>query len=312
MGTLFDDKFLSELPALRFTGPASQTAAMAGTRKSNAKGSSVEFSDFREYLPGDDIRRLDWNAYARLGKLYMKLYREERESVISIYVDLSPSMDYGTAAKASQALRLAAVLSWLALKGQDRVRIVLCGLDTERGAGAYGRPVPPLQQTFHGSAAFARVLAYLQDVEDFREACAAAGRGVGTGRLWEALRRYPPALSGITALISDFLPEEVEEEVKYLAGFRKQTVLLLQVLAAEEIEPDFAGTNRLIDMESGGDLRVTLTPGLLRSYQRELAAFCERLAGTARRYRCFYRRIRSEEPATAFLREGMSSLIFTR
>ena len=70
----------------------------------------MEFSDFREYLPGDDVRRLDWNAYARLGKLYMKLYMEEREGIFSLYVDLSPSMSYGTEPKARQALRMAAVL----------------------------------------------------------------------------------------------------------------------------------------------------------------------------------------------------------
>lgn len=326
MARLFDETFLSELPALRFTGNASQTAAMAGARKSNAKGSSVEFSDFREYLPGDDIRRLDWNAYARLGKLYMKLYREERESILSVYVDLSPSMNYGgepengqaaPLAKASQALRVAAVLSWVALKGQDRVRIVLCGLPEGEGASrestGFGKAVPPQIQTFHGSTAFTRVLTYLQEVEDYREYLAERQKttmnvkyqlgALESGKLWESIRRNPPTLGGITALISDFLPEEAAEEAKFLAGFRRQNLLLLQVLAEEELEPGFAGTNRLIDMEDAADLRVTLTPGLLRSYQKELAALQGRLAETARRYQGFYRCIRTGEHASAFLRE---------
>lgn len=341
MARLFDESFLSELPALRFSGNANQTAVMAGARKSNAKGSSVEFSDFREYLPGDDIRRLDWNAYARLGKLYMKLYREERESILSVYVDLSPSMNYGgefensqaaslkkdtptrapltkaPLAKASQALRVAAVLSWVALKGQDRVRIILCGLpegeSASRESSGFGKAVPPQIQTFHGSTAFTRVLAYLQEVEDYREYLAERQKNTmngkyrqgsqESGKLWESIRRNPPTLGGITALISDFLPEEAAEEAKFLAGFRRQNLLLLQVLAEEELEPDFAGTNRLIDMEDGADLRVTLTPGLLRSYQKELAALQGRLAETARRYQGFYRCIRTGEPASAFLRE---------
>lgn len=336
MARLFDETFLSELPALRFTGNASQSAAMAGARKSNAKGSSVEFSDFREYLPGDDIRRLDWNAYARLGKLYMKLYREERESILSVYVDLSPSMNYGREpeivqaaslakdtltkvplAKASQALRVAAVLSWVALKGQDRVRIVLCGLPEGEGTGressGFGKVVPPQIQTFHGSTAFTRVLVYLQEVEDYREYLAERQKNTmngkyrqgsqESGKLWESIRRNPPTLGGITALISDFLPEEAAEEAKFLAGFRRQNLLLLQVLAEEELEPDFAGTNRLIDMEDAADLRVTLTPGLRRSYQKELAALQGRLAETARRYQGFYRCISTGERASAFLRE---------
>ncbi len=300
MEELFGQEFLKELPALRFAGRAAQGAAQAGLRKSQAKGSSVEFSDFREYLPGDDIRRLDWNAYARLGKLYMKLYMEEREGIFSLYLDLSPSMNYGTEPKARHMLRMAAVLSYMALQNQDRVRICLAGLS--------GETALPQRQSFHGSAAFSKLLVYLQEVERIRLADRAERKRVASGEaaLWEVLHRFPPDLGGTTILLSDFMPEDITEEVKYLRLFRKQTVLLFQILAEEELHPLFAGTNQLLDMENSGQMRITLTPGLLRSYQTELDGLRQRLERLSARYQCHYQQVSSGEPVTAFLRQGMN------
>lgn len=316
MGDLFDQKFFQELPAMRFLGAASQSASMAGLRKSTAKGSSVEFSDFREYLPGDDVRRLDWNAYARLGRLYMKLYREEREGIFTLYLDLSASMDYGRQAKARQVLRMAAVLAHMALVGQDRVKICLCGVPQTQA----DQPQFPLHQSFHGSAAFQRVLQYLEQIEDWRgqrveqyestqsrgsknSASGEAVRFHGDG-LWETIRRYPPDMGGTSILLSDFMPEDVTEQVKYLKLYRRQTVLLLQVLAEEELHPDFAGTHALVDMEEGGQMRVTLTLGLMKSYQKELEGLQHRLGTLASRYQCHYQCVSSSESAVAFLQKG--------
>lgn len=309
MEELFGQEFLRELPALRFAGRAAQGSTQAGLRKSRAKGSSVEFSDFREYLPGDDIRRLDWNAYARLGKLYMKLYMEEREGIFSIYLDLSPSMNYGAEPKARQVLRMAAVFSYMALQNQDRVRLCLTGCS--------GRIDQPQRQSFHGSAAFSKVLTYLSEIEKCRQESLTQKPDVvkKTGKekegekesaLWEVLHRFPPDLGGTTILLSDFMPEDITEEVKYLRLFRKQTVLLFQILAEEELHPLFAGTNQLLDMEDGEQIRITLTAGLLRSYQKELTALRQKLERLAERYQCYYQQVSGKEPVAAFLKPGMN------
>ena len=301
MEQLFGPEFLKELPVLKFAGRAAEGAAQAGMRKSRAKGSSVEFSDFREYLPGDDVRRLDWNAYARLGKLYMKLYMEEREGIFSLYVDLSPSMSYGMEPKARQALRMAAVLSYMALQNQDRVKICLAGIADQTAL--------PLRQSFHGSAAFSKVLAYLQAAEEYRQEAIEKKQDEkkkGDIKVWEVLHRLPPDLGGNTILLSDFMPEDITEEVKYLRLFRKQTVLLFQVLAEEELHPDFVGTNQLLDMENNGQMRITLTAGLARAYQKELAGLRQKLQRLAERYQCHYQQVSTKEPATAFLRLGMN------
>lgn len=318
MEPLFDHEFLKQLPAMKFCGEASVNAMLSGQRKSNAKGSSVEFSDFREYLPGDDIRRLDWNAYARLGKLYMKLYREEKEAFFSVYVDLSPSMNYGDKVKARQALRLAAVFAHMALSGQDRVRICLCGLP-ESGLSASGLSVP-VCQSFHGSAAFKRVLAWLEQAEQARQEWgqervrgSQTQQGVrhATGHdvlVWDTVRRNHPPIGGTSILISDFMPEDVTETVKFLKLYRGQTVLLFQVLAEEELRPDWEAyqLRKLIDMEDGKDMRISFSAGLRRSYEKELHALTRKLQETASRYQGHYQCVSTGDAVTAFLYQGVS------
>lgn len=296
MNDLFDEQFIKELTAASLPGRAAVGTATVGLRKSHAKGSSVEFSDFREYLFGDDVRRLDWNAYARLGKLYMKLYQEEREGIFSFYLDLSPSMNYGEAAKARQVLRIAAGLSYMALKGQDRVRLILCGIPEEVGTSL------PRVQSFHGSAAFTKVLDYLSRVEQIRQieyipymqhAFTGKTMDAAENATWEPVRRFEPPLGGTSVMISDFMPEDVSETVKFLRLHRKQDLWLLQVLAEEELHPEFAGTNQLLDMENAGELRITLTPALLRTYQKELEHLTTQLMSLADRYQSHYELVHS-------------------
>lgn len=305
MAELFGADFFRQLARLRLRSGAVSEASLAGLRKSHAKGSSVEFSDFREYLPGDDIRRLDWNAYARFGKLYIKLFREEKEGIFTIYVDLSRSMNYGACPKAVQALRIAAVFCRMVLENQDRARLCLCGLPHDKKF--------PALCTFHGSAAFPRVLAWLQQAEDLRVRSLDGEEYAEEESLWESVRRYAPAMGGTSILLSDFLPPgkgeanvELADAVRFLRGYRKQSVFLMQILSQEERQPEFSGTNRLLDMESGGEVRVTLTPGLIRAYGKALQAFLWGVEETASKNGCVYQLIASEEAVASFLYKGMN------
>ena len=94
---------------------------MAGNRRSVQKGTSAEFSDFREYMPGDDLRRLDWNVYARSERMYIREYFEEKEAVVSVILDTSASMHYGKKSKAELAQDLCAVIAFLTLHHMDRL-----------------------------------------------------------------------------------------------------------------------------------------------------------------------------------------------
>lgn len=120
---MLDKNFFDTLSRLRLQMWHKSSLNMSGNRKSMQKGLSAEFSDFREYMPGDDLRRMDWNVYARLDKLYIREYMEEKEAVVSVLIDTSASMDYGSESKAELARDLAAVISYLALGNMDRLRL---------------------------------------------------------------------------------------------------------------------------------------------------------------------------------------------
>lgn len=120
---MFNSEFYDMLSRFCLAVNHKSSLNMSGNRKSVQKGISAEFSDFREYMPGDDLRRLDWNVYARLDKMYIREYMEEKESVVSILLDTSESMNYGQKPKWELASLLGAVMAYLALNNMDRVMI---------------------------------------------------------------------------------------------------------------------------------------------------------------------------------------------
>ena len=134
---IFDKDFFNKLNNINLNVKLRLSQGAQGGRKSHAKGVSVEFSDFREYTPGDDFRRIDWNAYGRFDKLFIKLFMEEREAIFNIFLDCSKSMDYGQANKSHMALKVAASLSYVVLNNFDRVYVNLLGdggIESTKGA----------------------------------------------------------------------------------------------------------------------------------------------------------------------------------
>jgi len=149
---MLDAKFYDTLSRLQLGISHKSSLNMSGSRKSVHKGISAEFSDFREYMPGDDLRRLDWNVYARLDKLYIREYMEEKEAVVSVLIDTSASMDYGAKSKAELAGNLASVVGFLALNNMDR--LVLYDMkDMGRGLSVSG-----------GRNGFSKVLRWLEGI----------------------------------------------------------------------------------------------------------------------------------------------------
>ena len=258
---MLDAVFFDRLSRLRLAMGHRTSMNLTGNRKSIQKGSSMEFSDFREYMPGDDIRRIDWNAYGRLDRLYVKEYMEEKEAVVSILIDTSASMNYGAKKKSELACMLAAAFSYMGLNNMDRV--VLYDMNRMQ--------LPFVAEG--GKRALPRMA-------DWLEQCSFEG----TTDIAKAVGELPVKAPGLTILVSDFLQEAfLDQEQEALAkllrllNYRKQRTILLHVLAKEELSVELTGTRNLIDMEDQSTLRVTLDAGSIRAYEKSLQEFTDRM-----------------------------------
>lgn len=272
MSELFDADFFEKLNHLKMAAHIRLDQGQSGGRKSSAKGSSVEFSDFREYLPGDDIRRIDWNVYGRLDKLYIKQFMEEKEAWYHIFLDASGSMEYGEQKKSVMAQRLAAVFVWLVLGQLDRVELL-----TFQG-GRLGKTSPVI-----GRGSFQKLLRELEQISFG-----------GAARINEAIRRSDLRGRGICILISDFLEDKgLEDAIRYLT-YKRQEVYLIQVLAREELDFDEEGTMELRDMEDAGSVRVTMSRQSIRMYREALEKHNLRLQRMAKRYGCMYQQVAAD------------------
>ena len=264
---MLDASYFARLQRLKLAVDKKSNASLLGSRKSVRKGSSAEFSDFREYMPGDDIRAIDWNAYARLDRLYIKEYMEEKESAVSLFIDLSKSMDYGEKTKLELQEEIAAALAYIALMNMDHVAVYDLA-DTRRRHVASG-----------GKSGFSELTEWLDRLEP--------GEPADIMHSISTVGRMQP---GLSVIMSDFLSEEyvdnpgtLEQLIRYLQ-YRKQKVVILHILAKEEIDVDLSGTFFLIDSEdSDNRLRVTMESGAIRSYKDALEEFTGELKRSAKK-----------------------------
>lgn len=260
---MLDHSFFDGLSRLRLGMSHKSSLNGSGSHRSLRKGSSTEFSDFREYMPGDDLRRMDWNVYARLDKLYIREYMEEKEAQVRVLIDTSASMDYGADSKAELARDLAAVVSFLALNNMDRV-LLYDMKDMGRALSVGG-----------GRSAFARVLRWLEQVEFSGEA-----------DMLSAVRRLPGRGGGVTVVISDFLHPDMLDDQGAASGYERllqyldycgQRPVILHTMASEELHVTLEGVLNLIDAETGQKRRLVVDAKAIDSYERELARFMERM-----------------------------------
>jgi len=274
---LFEPAFVRVLESLTLAGrrvPAGQTL---GQWRSRSTGSSIEFADYRTYAPGDDYRRIDWNAYARLERLFLRLYRAEENLALRVLIDTSASMAWGRPPKLRLAARLAGALSFIGVRNDDRVDVA-----TLRSGGLGDRA--PSASGQHGVGAIWR----------FLERLSTAGTTNLNASLLSAARHLRGA--GLALVISDlFSPAGYQQGIDALLG-RRQDVLLLHVLAPDELEPspDLVGEWRLQDVEDTDPIQATITPSVLRTYKRLLNAYSHEVADYCRRRGVTYLLLRSD------------------
>lgn len=249
---MLTDTFLSRLDTLGLAMRGRAQGGAGGSRRSRQTGSSAEFSDYREYIPGDDIRRLDWNAYARFDKLFLKLFMEEQESAVTVLLDASASM----AAKWETARSAAEAVGYLALTGGDRLSVHVL---------KNGRALRSPQLA--GRAAFPRLTGFL-------DTCAPDGT---EGTLTEAVKRTEDLRKGLCFLITDGYTEDaLKEALDYLRYLRQETAVI-QALSGEELRPELEGALRLTDSESGEKLDLLADRSALDAYHDALEDFLKQI-----------------------------------
>ena len=285
-GTLFDQSTLRQLDQLMLVAQRTRAGVMKGERRSTRKGTSLEFADYREYSPGDDLRQIDWNVYARLDRPYIKLFEEEEELAVHVLIDLSTSMDWppaiaGSAADAANksicARRIAAGLGYLTLGRGDSLTVTALN-----GAIAMAQSGDQRgSQAAYTSWGVHRGRVWTLDMLHTLEAWPIGGRL----DLNSALQDYAARMKrgGLLVLISDLLSAGGCETGLNALSARGFEVIILHTLAPDERDPVLIGDLRLIDVETGDAQKVTVDAEIRTLYRRRLAdwtaqikAFCTR------------------------------------
>lgn len=262
MNALLTPELLRRLEQFQLLAARRAKSSAKGERRSKARGQSVEFADHRTYTPGDDFRYLDWNLFGRLDRLFLKLYEEERELPVRIFLDASESMTFGEPRKFDFARQIAAAAGYVALHGFDRVSVVAF-------------PDQPAELAVRSALRLVRgrksALSYFQNLSRVT--------AQGPANLNEALRRgaIEARQAGVALVLSDFLdPAGYEAGLSALVA-RGFQVSAVQILAPEELNPSAYGDLRLVDSETGTIQEVTFGRYRLPAYQRMVGDFCQRM-----------------------------------
>lgn len=261
---LFDEQFLRRLDRLSLIVRKRRSGQLKGERRSTKRGTSVEFADYRDYVQGDDLRRVDWNIYARLERPFVKLFEEEEDLSVHILLDASASMDWsgepGSSADHNKwlyARRVAAALGYIALGSGDRLTITLL---KERGNGVLPDQFGPVRSK-------TQTLTLLRFLS--------AQQALGTTDLNRTLRTYALTAHrpGLTVLISDlFSPGGYQDGLGALLSQGHEGVLL-HTLSPDEASPPLGGDLKLVDVETGHEQEVTIDAGMRELYGRRLQAW---------------------------------------
>ncbi len=256
-----NDAFFSRLETLSLNLRSSLAGYFGGKHLVKTYGQTVEFADFREYQLGDDIRRIDWNLFSRFEKYFLRLFTDERQMQVQIFLDCSGSMGRANAQKGNYCVCAAAALGFLAVQNMDKLSFLfMSGKSAEDPFG-----------TIVGKNAFFRAIggfdAFEFDGETDIEACVTGCPNVGDN-------------NGLTVLISDFFTESNWKKAVDFLCYKKRQVLLIQILTPEEIDPLYDGRVHLMDVEAdtqddAKNLKIKINRGLQVAYREAMSDFRE-------------------------------------
>ena len=290
MGKLaINEVFLQRVEMLQTVLKNNIAGLFGGNHKSRTFGSSCEFADYRNYIPGDDITKIDWNAYARFETLYLKLYLDERQLHTKIYIDISQSMAYGDGKKAETALQIAATLAYLSVTELDRVSVYTIR-DSE---------VNEVISCISGRERYFAEITKLNDIE-FGGGCFIS-EGILPTRVGYG--------DGMSVIISDFLTDnDYENAIDYLAD-KKRDLMCVQVLSAEEINPKVRGKNIFYDSESPEkSYRKNINRDIIKAYREAVKYVQDRLRNYCNARGAEYALVRDDKPVDEFFFEKLTQL----
>jgi uncharacterized protein (DUF58 family) len=286
---LLSAEFLAQLERLALVSRRTFRGRVKGERRSPRKGISVEFADYRPYGVGDDLRYVDWNVYARLDRLYLKLFVDEEDLCLHLILDASSSMGFGRPSKLAYGARLAAALGFVGLVNLERVGVTVL---RERMAEGWSPS--------RGRSQVLPLLEFLGRLAPGGWTALGEGLAAYAGRASEA---------GLAILVSDLMdPAGYERGLKALLE-RRFDVHVIHLLAAEEMEPDFGGDLRLVDAETGEHHDLTLDGEALRVYRQRLRDFLERAETFCRVNEISYHRVVTDTPVEEFMLRQLKGLL---
>ena len=248
-----DPGFMAKLDRLDLMSRKMLAGKMKGERRSKRRGQSVEFADFRNYVVGDDLRFIDWNVYARLEKLFLKLFLEEEDLALYVLCDMSKSTDYGQPNKAHYIKQVAAALGYVGLVNYNRVTIAAISDTVTSDTGG-----------LRGRRSVARMLDFIDKLEP-----------TGTSDFAAACKRFAlkNRSKGVMVVVSDFFDKSgFENGLRYVTSGRYD-LFAVHVLSPQEIEPDMKGDLKLVDLEDADAAEVSVTGQLLKRYKANLNAY---------------------------------------
>jgi len=251
----FDSEFLKKLEYLYIVSKKIFSGRIKAERRSTRRGVSVEFADYRNYTAGDDFRYIDWNAFARLDELLLKLYEEREDLHIYFLVDVSQSMTYGELPKLTYAKRVAAALAYIGLSNLDRIGITAFNttdttrLPTERGKGK-----------------IFTVLNFLDQIN-----C------TGETDLEHAFRNFVHFTKrrGLVVVISDLFDPKGFTAGLNMLKFQKHDLFVVHIIDEKEAEPNLLGDYHLVDVETNQLRPVTINENHIKRYQALFQKYCD-------------------------------------
>ena len=266
-GSVLNDEFFSRLETLTLELRANLGGFFGGKHLVRTYGQTVEFADYREYMLGDDIRRIDWNLYSRFEKYFLKLFTDERQMHTQIFIDCSASMGRDMPEKANYTVGVAAALGYLSVHNMDKVSFKL--MKNDKVEDPFG--------TIVGKRAFFDAISKLEELE-FN----------GETDIYKSVTSCPNVGSndGLAVIISDFFTNsDWKKAIDYLS-YRKKQIILIQVMTPEETDPSYSGRVNLIDTEAEGledpkNMRIKISRAnqlaydeALKDFKAEIRSFC--------------------------------------
>ena len=264
---IFDETTLRKLEQLTLVADHIRIGQMKGDRRSTKRGTSIEFADYRNYIKGDDLRRLDWNVYARLERPFIKLLEEEEDLSVHLLIDGSASMNWPNSEEDNEfnkfryAARLTGALGHIALNTGDLVTTNLIQSGGDRSWGP-----------FRGQQNSLRLFQFLE-----------SGTPDGITDINLSLKNYAlyGRRPGLLFVLTDLLTPHGYQEGLHALQARGYEVGVIHLLSPDELEPPITGDLKLIDIETGADAELTLDPSTLdlyrerlQNWQTEIATYC--------------------------------------